>query len=289
MLSLEAQVCAHRGDASGVADSIHAMCKLSNSLEHEPIMISQLVRIAIGGMSAGVCRRLLPYVDFSDADLQRLAEDFRTTRYEGSFRRSLIGERAVVVQVFQNPSKSDEVGAELSKTVGPVLGLNRNEDLCKYLESLERMITAAAKPMPQAQNEFDQIEQELDALMTSDLNRARYVLTANLLPAVAGSFDAVGKGNATNVATTTAIAIKRYRRARGQIPEDLKQLVPDFLPEVPTDPFDGNPLRYIVKDGEYLIYSVGGNGQDDGGLDDGGKGKPASDIVFRVIRVETGR
>jgi len=151
------------------------------------------------------------------------------------------------------------------------------------------MITAAAKPMPQAQNEFDQIEQELDALMTSDLNRARYVLTANLLPAVAGSFDAVGKGNATNVATTTAIAIKRYRRARGQIPEDLKQLVPDFLPEVPTDPFDGNPLRYIVKDGEYLIYSVGGNGQDDGGLDDGGKGKPASDIVFRVIRVETGR
>ena len=87
-----------------------------------------------------------------------------------------------------------------------------------------------------------------------------------------------------NDAAVTAIAIERYRRDRGQIPNDLKQLVPEFMPQVPTDPFDGKPLRYVVEDGEYLIYSVGKNG-----VDDGGQGDFDPDIVFRVERTDTNR
>ena len=87
-----------------------------------------------------------------------------------------------------------------------------------------------------------------------------------------------------NDAVMTAIAIKRYRRDRGQIPKDLEQLVPDFLKQVPTDPIDGKPLRYVVKDSEYLLYSVGKNG-----VDDGGQGDYDPDIVFRMERTETNR
>lgn len=284
MLSLEAHVRAHRGDAHGAADSIHAMNVLGNSLEQEPVMVSQLVRIAVGGMSVDLCRHLLPHVEFSDEDLQRLAEDFRSVRYKEGFRRSLVGERAVGIQTIRNPAGDDAVGGGLPAGAGPTLGLNRNDDLCQYLALLERMIAAAGKPMPQARNEFDKVDTELGTLRKSKLGKVRYTLTALLLPAMSAALDAAARGNAMNEAAMTAIAIERYRRDRGQIPKDLEQLVPDFLKQLPTDPFDGKPLRYVVKDGEYLLYSVGKNG-----VDDGGQGDYDPDIVFRVERTETDR
>jgi hypothetical protein len=51
------------------------------------------------------------------------------------------------------------------------------------------------------------------------------------------------------------------------LPTKLAQLVPEFLPTVPVDPFDGKPFRYLVDDLEIKVYSVGVNGIDDGGLE----------------------
>ena len=66
--------------------------------------------------------------------------------------------------------------------------------------------------------------------------------------------------------TITAIALKRYQLKLGNFPADLNSLVPDFLPAVPLDPVDGQPLRYRRNaDGTFLLYSVGENGVDDGG------------------------
>jgi hypothetical protein len=43
-------------------------------------------------------------------------------------------------------------------------------------------------------------------------------------------------------------------------------LVPEFLPAVPVDPADGQPLRYrAAAAGGFTLYSVGEDGVDDGG------------------------
>ena len=66
--------------------------------------------------------------------------------------------------------------------------------------------------------------------------------------------------------TITAIALKRYQLKHGNYPADLNSLAPDFLPAVPIDPVDGQPLRYRPNaNGTFLLYSVGENGVDDGG------------------------
>jgi hypothetical protein len=62
-----------------------------------------------------------------------------------------------------------------------------------------------------------------------------------------------------------ALAVERYRRAKGRWPVSLGDLKPDLLVAVPLDPFDGALLRYRqLKDGA-VIYSVGPDGKDDGG------------------------
>ncbi len=279
MLSLEAHVRAHRGDAHGAADSIHAASVLGSSLEQEPVIISQLVRIAVYGISSDLCRSLLPHVEFSDEDLHRMSDDFRTTRFNGGFRRSLTGERVMGIQGIKNPAADTVVGQELPPVAGPMLSLNSSDDLAQYLIFTERMIEAAEKPIPQAQKEFDLIEKDLRALAGTPVKKFRYVLTLLLLPATGAALDAAARGNATNDAAVTAIAIERYRRKHGQIPDELAQLVPEFLPQVPIDPFDGKPLRYVVRDDEYLLYCVGRDG-----VDDGGEGEFDPDIVFRVER-----
>ena len=47
MLTLEARVAAHRGDADGTARSIHAMFAACRAVEEDPILISHLVRVAL--------------------------------------------------------------------------------------------------------------------------------------------------------------------------------------------------------------------------------------------------
>ena len=60
------------------------------------------------------------------------------------------------------------------------------------------------------------------------------------------------------------VAVARYRRAHDRAwPGSLAELVPDFLPSVPADPYDGKPVRYDAK--RHLLWSVGSDLRDDGG------------------------
>ena len=63
------------------------------------------------------------------------------------------------------------------------------------------------------------------------------------------------------------LAIKAYRIERGELPDRLDDLIPEYLPAVPTDPYteEKAPLIYRRTDDKYLLYSVGLNGRDDGG------------------------
>ncbi|HOX55859.1 MAG TPA: hypothetical protein P5205_03735 [Candidatus Paceibacterota bacterium] len=64
----------------------------------------------------------------------------------------------------------------------------------------------------------------------------------------------------------TAIALERYRARHGSHPQALQQLVPELLPQPPTDFMDGQPLRYQpTPDGHFVLYSVGLDCVDNGG------------------------
>lgn len=66
--------------------------------------------------------------------------------------------------------------------------------------------------------------------------------------------------------TVSAIALKRYQLQHSRLPDALAELVPEFLPAVPIDPYDGKLLKYRPnEDGTFLLYSVGDDGVDDGG------------------------
>ncbi|HEY3283392.1 MAG TPA: hypothetical protein VGN26_14075 [Armatimonadota bacterium] len=86
-----------------------------------------------------------------------------------------------------------------------------------------------------------------------------------------------------------ALALARYRHQRGTYPSSLDQAAPLLGGAPPLDPFSGKSLRYHREGDGYLLYSVGRNGRDDGGVQDAFPrgGQPSrreqrDDISFRV-------
>ena len=62
-----------------------------------------------------------------------------------------------------------------------------------------------------------------------------------------------------------AFALRAFRAETAQFPRKLGELVPNFLRELPLDPFSERPFVYRRQGEGYVLYSVGENGRDDGG------------------------
>lgn len=77
--------------------------------------------------------------------------------------------------------------------------------------------------------------------------------------------------------TGTALAIRLYEVDHGHRPKTLVELVPDYLPHVPEDPFaeNGQTLRYLPDATHPVVYSIG-----DDGLDGEGKAEKWADVTF---------
>jgi hypothetical protein len=61
------------------------------------------------------------------------------------------------------------------------------------------------------------------------------------------------------------LALRCYNSEQGHVPTVLEQLVPQYLQRVPEDPFSGRPVIYHPQGTNWLVYSVGEDGVDDGG------------------------
>ncbi len=67
--------------------------------------------------------------------------------------------------------------------------------------------------------------------------------------------------------TIADLAVRCYQLDNGNPPRELNQLVPEYLEALPIDPHSGKPVLYQFNPpGQWIIYSVGSDGKDDGGV-----------------------
>lgn len=94
-----------------------------------------------------------------------------------------------------------------------------------------------------------------------------HLLAWTLLPSYERAITLTFRAIATRRMAATALAIRLYETDYGARPDRLDDLVPEYLPAVPADPFaaDNRPLGYLPDAPRALLYSVGENGMDEGG------------------------
>jgi hypothetical protein len=134
----------------------------------------------------------------------------------------------------------------------------------EYDRVMNMMEAEAAAPL--WERDESKAEQMLEQWSASPIERLRRLPLCMLMPALSRATINAEIACLRRDATITAIALELYRRGHGDWPTSLSQLVPATMPALPIDRFDGRTLRYRLSDGKPLLYSVGTDREDDGGV-----------------------
>jgi hypothetical protein len=70
------------------------------------------------------------------------------------------------------------------------------------------------------------------------------------------------------IAEETIACVAAYGAEQGRHPNSLGDLVPEYMPERPPDPWTGDTMLYRLTHDGFTLYAVGANGVDDGGVCD---------------------
>ncbi len=116
----------------------------------------------------------------------------------------------------------------------------------------------------------------------------RSILIRMLAPSLKSYDNAMLRQASKQAAMEILLAAQAYRRDHGEFPEDLSQLVPNYLAAVPLDPCDpaGGPLRYRCDEVlKAVVWSVGYDRIDGGGDVESANSQPA-DVGFVIKSAE---
>lgn len=295
--ALRAIVAAEEGHAAECTTAIIDIFRASRSLSEEPIGTSMLVAGGLDKLGAMVVRDCAQRVRFDDIQLVRIESEIQSIRVPDRTRRAFMGERVFGQAAFSQlrvpeDSTGDPDAPSLESVIHGLRILNSSglapNDNVFYLRVMAELIEAAGQPFPQSLDAAERVEKELHEAV-SGATRVLHVFSYMFLTSVDNLISHAAAGEAHRRMTLTVLAIERFRlRNNNQPPLALSELVPAFLPEVPSDPFDGQPLRYQRNIEGYRLYSIGRDR-----VDQGGKYVPrrqrrtdqlATDLVLEVTR-----
>jgi hypothetical protein len=284
LLTLDAALRVQEGDADGAIASAQAALNTGRSIGDEPTPISQLVRRACTSMAVRSVERTLAQGEPSGSALSEFLRQLEEEAAPPILLMALRAERAglhcaleafkagkvnyqsygLKMPLLQPTPVMTLVDATKARAAHPV-----------YLRYLTELVEIGKLPPHEQKARLDK------------LAKPKVVLPVLL--------EALGEGDDAKIVDTfqrqeallhaavAALAAERYRRDKGRWPEALTDLVPDYLPQVPTDLFDGGPLHYRRLEDGVVVYSVGPDGQDDGGkIVRRGNPRSDADIGFRL-------
>jgi len=275
VLRLRAAAFLAAGQNEDALRDIKLSFRIADSVKSEPLLISQLVRIAVLQVAVNSIWESLTTQRWSEPQLRELQQLLAGTEVLADHERAMRGERAFNNDLmdklrrrtyFKPDLLTQDSGLQsISRlvTLAPTGWLYQNQ-LCINRLHQERTLplidAAQHRAYPEKCAGLDDIP---ELRRTTPYN----VFARMLFPAVTKAAAKTARSQATIDLATVACALERFRLANGQYPDQLQTLVPRFIEKLPPDLINGEPLKYRrIEGGRFLLYSVGWNQADDGGI-----------------------
>lgn len=273
LLAVEARLQSRRGNSDEVFRTLQTMFHCGETLEYGPFLMTQAIRHSCHSVTSDSIRFALEETELNDTQLRQLQSLFAKVDFKPSLRRAMMGERCFSIGVLK--ADAEELGVEPQ-----MLWIKQDTEL--YLSLMQRVIDNIDKEYSAAHANMLAVDNDCrKAAASGDPRQA--VLRVGF-PALTGMFIGRVRSETECGLTAAGIAIKRFQLANKRLPNNLEELVPEYIAAVPTDPFNNDqPIQYLPTDDGtgFKIYSFG-----EDGVDDGGKALNASrdgDIVFSVM------
>lgn len=268
LLQGDALLRLERGDTAGALRDAHAAFNLARAVGDVPQGIDQLVRTALVAVALGIVERVLAQGEVSPAGLEKWQ---KLVREEDAFPVTQVvmrGERGFLHDTFVSvesgavsPKGMTGPGGVVAKVdeLLPVL----TRDRLRYehpgmLQYTSRLVSISEQPV-------EQQRAALAALAASPGVPGRGSLTGLFTSAADLLMNSFRRKHSHLRCFDAALAVERYRLDHeGRWPDSLEQLVPDYLPAVPVEPQDGQPLRYKRLEDGAVVYGCDRNGNNGG-------------------------
>ncbi len=284
-LTMEFELLAREPDFEPAFRNLKARLAIAETLANEPDGISMLIRVAIFGVVLSDVQRLAAHHAYTDDELARLQALIRAFDPHPQLALAALGERARIYQIYHTKGRfpgddedilamADKIPSEDIVTSRDLRGIFRPRDAALGLAALNDVYEATQQPLPQAIHAIADIEEEIETFLTAHPFRTRLLYPASrttapeLVSMLESSMFAEARAVATRNMTLVSLGLRRYRLKHKKLPATLDELVPDFLAAAPTDPYDGQPVRYLPQADSALLYCLGNDLIDNGGETD---------------------
>jgi hypothetical protein len=294
LLCADARLAAIDGDSARAYGDVIAMIGMAEHCREHALLINELVAMSIQRLAIAELAKLQqqqPEI-FSDKQLRNLAHVIAS--HDLSMDAALRGEelwlKDLVQRIYTDDGHGDgrltpeglkvlhsvigssqrvdvdlAVGSDIRQVLGPATMLamaSRKELVDTHRHLMDMARVQATKPLWE-QAETDPIGREFESWPT--WKRMKYVMLTQLIPATDTAVRANENHRGFRDGVLIGIALELYRREHGDWPGALDELVPGYLPKVPADRLTGEAVRYRILEGGPVVYSVGVDGDDDGG------------------------
>jgi hypothetical protein len=277
----------HHGRFTDALDNLHALIDAANTYDEHWTFVNQMIRISITDFGLRVTWEALQAPNWTETQLSQIQTEWSQVPIFNSMECTFEGERVVALEAFQqararhtnsllnqygpNLSGSNRLGRAVEKKFYQPIWRTiwSTEDEAAYLEWSQSHLDAIRRAI-KAHN-WQELDRELDQLRrqqprATTLNELRFPISEATR---ANTWKGLGNAAQTETfrqMTVAAIALRRFELSKGRPPQSLAALIPQFVTRMPIDCMDGKPLRYrLTSDGQWILYSVGRDGIDNGG------------------------
>lgn len=268
ILAVDARVKAADGKYREAFENISAMYKLCQHITTEPILVSGLVAVAIEHMADDTLEGILARGTPATADFAAWKTD-DSFSFRRALRRCMAGEEAMGMSAFAMLGGDAETALFLRyqginpDTTAPFVGPYWRvyllaDDLSEYRSQMKIL-------REMSEQDFQTAHERLDALEKQRMVKRMGLVSHLLLPALSRSYISFVRGEVRHRLADMAVAVAAYRAKNGKYPSQAQDLVPDFISEVPIDPYDNKPLRLVSTASGVTLYSIGEDMKDDSG------------------------
>ncbi len=285
LLRLEAIIHTANNETELAVQSVIDIFGLARSLAREPVIISHLVKTSCDSIGIYAMEDVIEQNELNDKYLKQLDIAIAEALDGEGLERAFIAERCMVSDVFVMPELYHEL---LGWPHPDILNLYKAAGLMKrehllYLDFMDDYIGIFKLPPPERIEAAEDTENKVDDI------RRKGIILREVMPALGRIVVLDIRAKAKSLTARAMLAVERYWLKYNKLPESTTELVGDYLEAVPIDPFDGQPLRYKRLEKGYIVYSVGEDQEDNGGvekLENGnrGWGRDGTDITFRIER-----
>jgi hypothetical protein len=258
---------------------------LAGTMKGEPFLLSGLVRIAILQLALPHVWEGLAAHQWTGAQLAEFQTELGGIDMLAEYGAHMRGERACAngcMDYLRSSRRINELGSDGGDSqtsyavysIMPAGWFYRNELAIDQMNQELFFTPADAVNHRVYVDKVSAIQGALGRELNSGFPPYK-IFARVLLPALENAIRRYASAQANLDLASVACALERYHLANEKYPEVLDALTPKFIAKIPHDIISGEPLKYHRTDaGQFLLYSVGWNGVDDGGtvaVQNGGK------------------